>query len=37
MLFYREAVGGGGVIFLLRLVCAHLINVNNCLEKVAYC
>ena len=21
---------GGGVMFLLRLVCAHLINVNNC-------
>ena len=29
MSFYREA-GGGGVMFLLRLVCAHLINVNNC-------
>ena len=31
MSFYREAVkGGGGLMFLLRLVCAHLINVNNC-------
>ena len=29
MSFYREA-GGGGVMFLLRLVCAHLINVNSC-------
>ena len=33
---------GRGVMFLLGLVCEHLINVNNCcygvaMEKVAYC
>ena len=28
MSFYREA-GGGGVMFLLRFVCAHLINANK--------
>ena len=30
MSFYREAGGGGGVMFLLTLVCEYLINVNNC-------
>ena len=31
MSFYREAEGGGGrVMFLLTLVCEHLINVKNC-------
>ena len=29
MSFYREA-GGGGVVFLMRFVCEHLIKVNNC-------
>ena len=29
MSFYREA-GGRGVMFLLRLVCEHLLNVNKC-------
>ena len=28
--FYREARGGGGIMFLLRFVGEHLRNVNNC-------
>ena len=35
MSFYREA-GGGGVMFLLRFVCEHLINVNNCYYGYCY-
>ena len=36
MSFYREAGRGGGGMFLLTLVCEHLINVNNCYYSCCY-
>ena len=40
--FSEKRKGGGGVMFLLRFVCQHLINVNNCFYgrcygKITYC